>query len=209
MEHIDCVYYINLEHRKDRRKQIEEELDRVGVPREKRICVSGVPKPGFGILGCGLAHKKVMELFLQSPHRNCLVVEDDFQFRLDEEYIHFLLDAVFQEKVQFDCIMLAGCVLKSESSPYPFLHKVLDAHTTSGYLLTKDFAPILYRSFSESTKLLEDTFLETGMKDISYHLDIYWKHYQPISNWFIFNPKLGEQRESYSDVLERDLKYGF
>ena len=209
MEHIDCVYYMNLDHRTDRRKEIEGELDKLGVPEEKRVRIPGVYKPGFGILGCGLAHKKTIETFLASDHKNCLIFEDDFEFTLDMDYVHMLLNAVFDEKIQFDCIMLAGCILKVEPTKWPFLHKVYDVHTASAYIITKEFAPVLLESYTESTKLLETTFQETGNKIISYHNDIWWKRYQPYFDWYILNPRLGEQRHSYSDNLERDLKYGF
>ena len=209
MEHIDCVYYINLDHRLDRRKQIESELDKLQVPNEKRVRISGVNTPGFGILGCGLAHKKTIETFLASPHKTCLIFEDDFQFTADMDYVTFLLSAVFEQKISFDCIMLAGCILKIESTEFPFLQKVFDVHTASGYIITKDFAPVLLESYTESTKLLEETYKETGVKTISYHNDIWWKRYQPYYNWFILNPRVGEQRESFSDNLERDLRYGF
>ena len=209
MEHIECVYYMNLDHREDRRKEIEGELDKLGVPESKRVRISGVYKPGFGILGCGLAHKKTIETFLASPHNTCLILEDDFQFTLDMDYVHYILNAIFEEKIEFDCIMLAGCILRVEPTAYPFLQKVLDAHTASAYLITKEFAPVLLESYTDSTKLLEDTYRETGEKTISYHNDIWWKRYQPYFNWFIVNPRMGEQRFSYSDNLERDLKYGF
>ena len=209
MEHIDCVYYMNLDHRTDRRTEIEGELDKLCVPTSKRVRISGIYKPGFGILGCGLAHKKTIEMFLASPHKNCLIFEDDFEFTLDMDYVRFLLNAIFEENIKFDCIMLAGCILTVEPTKYPFLQKVYDVHTASAYLLTKEFAPVLLQSYTESTKLLEDTFNETGEKNISYHNDIWWKRYQPYSNWFIVNPRIGDQRESFSDNLERNLKYGF
>ena len=209
MEHIDCVYYMNLDHREDRKAQIESELDKLGVPESKRVRISGVYKPGFGILGCGLAHKKTIETFLASDHKICLIFEDDFQFTEDMEYVHMLLNAIFEEEVSFDCIMLAGCILRTEATLWPFLHKVYDVHTASAYMITKDFAPVLLESYTESTKLLEDTFVDTGQKCISYHNDIWWKRYQPYFDWYILNPRVGEQRESFSDNLERNLKYGF
>lgn len=209
MDHIDCVYYINLDHRTDRRVQIEAELDKLEVPEAKRVRIPGIPKPGFGILGCGLAHKKTIETFLASPHKVCLILEDDFQFTLDMDYVKFLLEALFTEKITFDCIMLAGMVQLVAPTSYPFLKKVFDVHTASAYIITKEFAPILLESYTESTKLLEETYLNTGKKIISYHNDIWWKRYQPYYDWFIFYPRLGEQRESFSDNLERDLKYGF
>jgi hypothetical protein len=209
MEHIDCVYYMNLDHREDRRAQIESELDKLDVPESKRVRISGVYKPGFGILGCGLAHKKTIETFLASDHQRCLIFEDDFQFTLDMDYVQMILNGIFEEKIPFDCVMLAGCILHVEPTQWPFLHKVYDVHTASAYIITKEFAPVLLESYTESTKLLEDTFLETGIKNISYHNDIWWKKYQPYYNWYIVNPRMGEQRESFSDNLERNLKYGF
>jgi GR25 family glycosyltransferase involved in LPS biosynthesis len=209
MEHIDCVYYMNLDHREDRRAQIESELDKLNVPESKRVRISGVYKPGFGILGCGLAHKKTIETFLASDHQTCLIFEDDFQFTLDMDHVHMILNGIFEEKIPFDCVMLAGCILHVEPTQWPFLHKVYDVHTASAYIITKEFAPVLLESYTESTKLLEDTFVETGQKCISYHNDIWWKRYQPYSNWYIVNPRMGEQRESFSDNLERNLKYGF
>jgi GR25 family glycosyltransferase involved in LPS biosynthesis len=209
MDSIDVVYYINLDHRTDRRLQIEEELEKLGVPQSKRVRIPGVVKPGFGILGCGLAHKKAIETFLESPHKTCLIFEDDFEFTVDMDYVHFLLNAIFEQKIGFDCIMLAGCILKADQTHYPFLLKVHDAHTASGYIITKEFAPVLLESYTESTKLLEDTYKETGKKIISYHNDIWWKRYQPYFDWFILNPRIGEQRDSFSDNLERILKYGY
>lgn len=209
MDSIDVVYYMNLDHREDRRQEIEGELDKLGVPPSKRVRIPGVYKPGFGILGCGLAHKKTIETFLASPHKTCLIFEDDFEFTLDMDHVHFLLNALFEEKIPFDCVMLAGCILRVAPTEYAFLQKVLDVHTASAYIVTKDFAPVLLESYTESTKLLEETFLETGQKNISYHNDIWWKRYQPYYNWFLFNPRFGEQRFSFSDNLERDLKYGF
>jgi GR25 family glycosyltransferase involved in LPS biosynthesis len=209
MDNIDCVYYINLDHRVDRRVKIETELDKLGVSNDKRERIPGIYKSGFGILGCGLAHKAAIETFLVSPHKTCLIFEDDFEFTVDMEYVHMLLNAIFEQKILFDCIMLAGVVLEAQPTDYPFLLKVLNAHTASGYIITKDFAPVLLESYTESTRLLEETFVRHGQKEISYHNDIFWKKYQPHSKWFILNPRLGEQRESYSDNLERDLKYGF
>ena len=100
-------------------------------------------------------------------------------------------------------------MLEVKDTKWPFLKKVYDVHTASAYLITKQFAPVLLESYTDSTKLLEDTYNETGVKDISYHNDIWWKRYQPSFDWYILNPRIGEQRHSYSDNLERDLKYGF
>ena len=99
MENIDCVYYINLDHRLDRKESIEKELDKLGVPAEKRVRIPGIYNKNFGILGCGLSHKKALETFVASNHKTCLLFEDDFQFTLDMNYVKYLLRSVFEQKM--------------------------------------------------------------------------------------------------------------
>jgi hypothetical protein len=208
MDFIDCVYYINLDHRTDRKDQIESELDKLGVPQTKRVRVPGIYNKEFGILGCGLSHKKALETFLASPHQNCLIFEDDFQITLDIYYANYLLRSIFEEKVEYDIVMLAGNLFQTQKTQWPSLQKVLDGQTASGFLITKSFAPKLVQALTESTALLEDWYHKTGEKKHEYCNDIYWKKLQPDSNWFVVHPKIGLQRESYSDNEYKVTSYG-
>ena len=49
--------------------------------------------------------------------------------------------------------------------------------------------------------------MKTGQRSHEYSNDIYWKRLQPQSNWYILYPKLGFQRESYSDNEEHVTDY--
>ena len=208
MDHIDCVYYINLDHRTDRKAQIESELDKLGVPESKRLRISGIYNKAFGILGCGLSHKKALETFVASDHQTCLIFEDDFQFTLDMNYVKYLLKSVFEEKVPFDVVMLAGNLFSTEKTQWPFLQKVFDGQTASGFLITKSFAPKLVQCLQESTTFLKEWHKHTGEKKHEFCNDIYWKKLQPQSNWFVLHPKTGLQRESYSDNEYKVTSYG-
>ncbi len=208
MENIDCVYYINLDHRLDRKESIEKELDKLGVPAEKRVRIPGIYNKNFGILGCGLSHKKALETFVASNHKTCLLFEDDFQFTLDMNYVKYLLRSVFEQKIPFDLVMLAGNFFRMEQTSWPFLRKVLDGQTASGFLITREFAPKLIQCLAESTKLLDDWHQKTGEKKHEYCNDIYWKKLQPVSNWYALYPKTGVQRESYSDNEYKVTNYG-
>ncbi len=208
MESIDCVYYINLAHRKDRREQIEAELAKLGVPASKLQRIDAIYKPKQGILGCGLSHKLVMEEFLKSSHTTCLVFEDDFQLTVDPTFATFLLKQITELNPTPDVVMLAGKVFESTPTSSPFLQKVNDAQTTSAYWIHRKFAPILLQNLTESTKLLADAFKTDHKPKHEVCLDIYWKRLQPSSHWFILHPKLGLQRESYSDIECRMTNYG-
>jgi GR25 family glycosyltransferase involved in LPS biosynthesis len=56
---IDKIFYINLEKRKDRREEIEKELNTFGLYYER---FEAIETPGFGILGCGLSHLSVLKI---------------------------------------------------------------------------------------------------------------------------------------------------
>ena len=90
--------------------------------------------------------------------------------------------------------------IRADRTEWPFLAKVFDATTTSGYMVTKAFAPVLLQNLQEGVSLLEAHFQRFGIRKHDYCLDIYWKKLQPISNWFIFVPKMGYQADSYSDI---------
>jgi hypothetical protein len=114
----------------------------------------------------------------------------------------------FKANIPWDVVMLAGNVIKDEEGPIPILRKVSDAQTTSGYMVTREFAPILLENLVHGVGHLERYYMQTGRKNHEYCLDIYWKRLQPQNRWYIFNPKMGTQMESYSDIEKRVTNYG-
>ena len=70
-------------------------------------------------------------------------------------------------------------------------------------MVSKSFAPTLLSNFKEGCRLLQETSI-----DQQYAVDQYWKNLQPISKWYVFNPKLGIQRKSYSDIQNGIVEYG-
>ena len=207
MENIDIIYYINLDHRTDRNTEILSELKKMNIPDSKIQRIPAIYTKGFGILGCGLSHLKAVETFMRSDYKNCLILEDDFMFSLDTNYSNFLLNTFFKKLPIFDICMLAGNLMKSEETSLPFIKKVIDAQTASAYIVTRTFAPVLIDTYKESTRLLEEYKKKTGQRSHEYSNDIYWKRRQPQSNWYILYPKLGFQRESYSDNEEHITDY--
>lgn len=208
MENIDAIYFINLDHRQDRCKEFMGEIEKLGYPKEKVIRISAIHKPAIGALGCTLSHIKTLDTFLKSTAKNCIIFEDDFQFTLDINYCKFLFKSLFQEKVNFDVVMLSGNVMKEQPTNYSYLNKIIDAQTASGYLIQRSFAQKLKECLEESAKCLEEYWNIYQVRKHEYCLDIYWKQLQPQHNWFIFKPKLGLQRESYSDNELKITNYG-
>jgi GR25 family glycosyltransferase involved in LPS biosynthesis len=209
MENIDVIYYINLAHRTDRKAEFLSEMKKLGVPDSKVQRIDAIYTPEFGPHGCGLSHKKAVETFLESSHKNCIVFEDDFMLTIDTNYANYMLGSIFKDAIQYDVVMLAGNIFNSESTEWHYLKRVFDGQTASAYLFTREFAPHILQNLNESIPLLKDWYINNNReRKHEYCLDIYWKHLQPKHNWYILNPKIGIQRESYSDNENKMTNYG-
>jgi hypothetical protein len=104
--------------------------------------------------------------------------------------------------------MLSGNNLQDKSSNYTFLSKVFNGQTASGYMVNKKFAKILLDNLIEGEQLLSNTYKnDDNTKDFLYANDQYWKILQPYYNWYIFNPKIGKQMASYSDIVKNYVDY--
>jgi hypothetical protein len=199
MNTIDHVYYINLDYRSDRRLQFEDWIEESGFPAKKVTRVSATSVPGRGHIGCLLSHIKTLEEFLKLGHNNCLVLEDDY-IPVDIKTFWNNFEALEKSKIEYDIVMCAYNVLEYEEGPVDYLKKVKSSFTSSGYLITKSFAPILIENFKEAVHKCIEQENVTKQKANEYCLDVYWQKLMPLSKWYCFYPRIGIQRESYSDI---------
>lgn len=199
---VDHVYYINLKHRPDRDVQIRHEIRKLGL-LDRTTRIDAVYEKGRGHLGCSRSHILALEQFLKSPHQNCIIFEDDFQFRGDHPTP--ALNKVFEQGVEYDVVMLSVGWTTAEKSQYNFLKKSTCTTTASGYLVNRKFAPRLLANFREGVRLLEEAYNRgskiNGTDDALYAIDQYWCRLQGVSNWYIMDPVLGEQSMSKSDIM--------
>ena len=200
---IDIIYYINLDHRNDRNEYFLNEMIKMDIPSDKIKRISGF-KHNNGSIGCSTSHINILKEFINSPFNNCIIFEDDFEFTITKDEFKNQLSNLFDLNINFDVVCLSANVLSVNETDHNFLYKVINAQTTSGYLITKKFAiNYLLENFIIGKYLLE-TY--PNKEDI-YSIDQYWKLLQPQNNWYLFNPKIGKQRESYSDILKNNVNY--
>jgi hypothetical protein len=200
MENIDCIYYINLEHRTDRREQFLNEMKLLGVPDSKIVRIDGVYTKDCGAIGCGYSHIKALTAFIESGHKNCIIFEDDFKITLDINYATYLLRTIFEKNIQFDLFMLAGNIHKAESTNILAIYKAHKVLTTSSYIITREFASVLKELWLQHMPLLEEEYKTSENKPKEYCIDVVWTKIQPRNRCYIFIPKIGKQRKSYSDI---------
>jgi glycosyl transferase family 25 len=189
---IGGVFYVNLDHRLDRREQIEGELATMGLPFERFPAIKGSP----GIVGCNKSHLAVLKEAQRRGYESVLIFEDDFQFLVDKETFWNTVRAAEESIKSFDVIMLAYNLKQSEPHS-ALLDKVIEVQTTSAYIVHSRMYSKLIDLYEWATPLLQTT----GQHWI-YALDQIWKRLQPTSEWYAFKTRLGLQRPSYSDCGE-------
>jgi glycosyl transferase family 25 len=202
-DNIDIIYYINLNYRTDRNRSFLQEMEKIDFPKDKIKRFSAI-KHNRGEIGCSRSHIEILKEFIDSNYENCIIFEDDFVFNVTPEIIKSTFQKLFDSKIDYDIIMLAGNTINNKLTQYDFIRKVNNGQTTSGYLLSKKFAKTLLNNYIESEKLLSS-------HDRSYYqyfaIDQYWKILQPNNKWYIFNPVLGKQKDSYSDIEKVFINY--
>jgi len=200
----DLVYYINLNHRTDRLNHITNEIKKTNIDESKVHRIEAI-YDDYGALGCSKSHCVALENFINSPETNqtCVVLEDDFEFTQGPDIVNDMIDKVFNSSVKdFDVLMLSSNTYSELNSKFNFVTKILKGQTTSGYVVSRKFAPILLKNYKEGADLLSQT-----RDRPKYSIDMYMQQLQPNSKWLCLSPKIGKQMESYSDIEKQWLNY--
>jgi hypothetical protein len=112
------------------------------------------------------------------------------------------IERFFNDVKEWDLVMLSANLFQSEITEYPYLCKVFDAQTTSGYAVNSHFIDNVIEVFDECV-----VNLELGELSGAYSPDQNWKKIQRDSNWFAFSPLLGYQMDDWSDIEKRNVSY--
>jgi hypothetical protein len=212
-EYVDVMYYINLDHREDRRNEFLEEMERMNVPSDKIVRIPAVYKPKQGDWGCSLSHINTLEVFKMSGHKNCIIFEDDFTFVRNLDQINTVFQELFESDISFDICMLSYNIFPDYliETTYHFLMKAIRAsQTTSGYMITQEFTDKLLSNYIESASLIEKSYEFGKSYEIQHFfcIDQYWNKVIEDSNWYLITDRIGVQRKSYSDIEEEIADYG-
>ena len=203
MKNIDKIYYINLEHRIDRKQKIEELLDLLKIDNDKKVRFNAHNFPENGSLGCVKSHLDILIDAKKNNYKNCLILEDDFRCDKPVDILNSI-EYFFNLEIDYDVIMLSSNLLRYDKTNYDKIVKVNECQTSAGYIINNKFFDKLIEVFTESVVNLE---LDPSIK-WKYALDQNWKKIQPNSNWYSFYPTIGYQEEGYSDIEQRDVNYG-
>ena len=203
MNNIDKLVYVNLDHRTDRRTELERALDELGINPDIVERHSAIHNPTNAI-GCAESHIQVLERAVEKGYKHLLVLEDDFEPLVSKENWDKQMGDFFQRHgAMYNVALLSYNALKS--SPVDDIVNVAeDVQTGSGYMIEGAYIPVLLDHWREGLELLK----QTG-RHWDYAPDQYWKSLQKKDKWYCFKTRLGKQRAGYSDLVGANVDYGF
>jgi glycosyl transferase family 25 len=191
------IIYLNLDYRTDRKDEIEKELDKFNLINFERFPAISHQN---GAIGCSKSHLAIIKKAKENGYKNLLVLEDDFEFIVNKDEFYKQINNLFQ--VPFDVCLLAYNTPNLYDSQHPFLYKIKDAQTASGYLIQSHYYDTLIAQWEYAIKMFEET-----NDDSKYTCDQSWKPLQEKDNWYCFKMRIGKQRKSYSDIQKGIINY--
>ena len=203
-KYLDRIFYINLEYRKDRKEEIETELQKYDLLNKSERFI-GFHVPTQGILGCSKSHLSVLKLAKERGYKNILILEDDFEFVVCKEEFERNLSDFFESGLEYNVCMISFNLLeKSEEivEKCPVVRRVLNGQTASGYIVNNTYLDTIIALYEWSCPLLEET-----KEHWNYANDQCWKTLQKTDKWFHFIERMGKQRSGFSDNSMEFIEY--
>ena len=199
LEDIKNAFYINLEHRTDRKLHIEEQLKNMGISATRFNAI----KMENGAIGCSMSHLKLLQMAQLNKLDHILIMEDDITF-LDPEFFKSQFKKFMElHGNNWDVVLLGG----NNMPPYENIDetciKVTRCQTTTGYLVNGHYINALLTKIKMGlTNVLKNRPHHTQLA-----IDKFWFVLQKMSKWYLITPPTVVQRNDYSDIEKRITNY--
>lgn len=204
------TYCINLDRRTDRWHDLQANCAAHGLSPKALTRWSAVAEPEFGALGVAKSQTAALAHFLtQDSSPYALILEDDFDFVRPFGELIERFDALSQQRLDWDVLMLMGTAVMALPQQPPGVARVVEAQSAAGYLVSRRYAATVLGCFAESIVQMEQwRGLPSRAQVVHRHaIDQVWKPLQRRDRWYIFNPAFGRQRPSFSDIEGREVNY--
>lgn len=193
---IKNIFYINLEHRTDRKEHVEKELLKIGFKEAQRF---NAIKMENGAIGCSMSHLRILQDAQKNNLDHILIVEDDITF-LDPELFKNQLNKFFEtHKNDWDVVLLAGNNIPPYKNIDDTCIQVTRCQTTTGYIVNGHYIKTLL----QNVKIGLTHLINKPAEHSKYAIDKYWFVLQQLYKWYLIVPLTVVQREDYSDIEKR------
>lgn len=197
---IQHVYYINLKHRTDRLKHVNNELSKIGLTGNRFNAIYNEK----GAIGCTISHLHVIRNAIKLKLDHLLVVEDDITFTNPELFVSQLNKFLSTHTDDWDVLLLGGNVVGPVTAVDDTCVRVSACQTTTGYLVRGDYLTTLEQNIASGLKML----LQNQSDTLRYAIDRYWFTLQQADRWMLLTPLLVTQIDNdYSDIEHRRTSY--
>lgn len=199
LDDIKNAFYINLQHRTDRKEHVENELQKIGIKASRFNAI----KMENGAVGCSMSHLKILENAKKNKLDHILIVEDDITF-LDPNLFKSQINKFFElHGNNWDVILFAGNNMPPFQKIDDTCVKVTRCQTTTGYLVNGHYINVL----AANVKMGLTNLLNKQNEANKYAIDKFWFILQNNSNWYLITPLTVVQREDYSDIEKKVINY--
>jgi len=196
---IDQIYILNLEERHDRFVETVLELARVRAPLHRIVHYKAKKEGRSPYYGATKNHVDAVEMFMNSGHKNCLVLEDDFCFTGRVADTKAALTKFWERAYDYDiCFLSTSKSGRREIHDDLLLRTYQVCTTSSGYFLSKPRAADVFQLIKEGYEKME----QTGDTN-TFCIDRYWHRLAAANRLFVFREKIGFQRATYSNIQGR------
>lgn len=193
---VDRIFYINLDRHIDRRNAMEDEFSKMDIISiEQPNPDNKLTYERFSALECdsvdigrGLSHISVLRIAKEREYSNIIIFEDDFVFTVSKEELYKQLS--YLDGVYMDACILSGNLMNYNNSALtPDLYRLVNARTTSGYLVNCRYIDTLLNCFQTAV----DNFERTN-NHLLYVIDVAWLRLQATDPWYALKTTIGTQR---------------
>jgi glycosyl transferase, family 25 len=199
LQDIKHAFYINLEHRTDRRTHVENQLATIGILAQRFNAI----QMENGAIGCSMSHLKLLQDALTNKLDHILIVEDDITF-LNPELFKTQINNFFKNHGnKWDVVLLAGNNMPPYTNIDDTCIKVSKCQTTTGYLVNGHYIKILMQNIKTGLTHL----ISRPKEHEKFAIDKFWFVLQGLSRWYLIIPPTVVQRNDYSDIEKRVTNY--
>ena len=208
-------YYINLDHRTDRKERAIKEFKKIGIQNPNRF--SAIKNDIHGGIGCGLSHVGVLEKAKEHGWDYVIIMEDDIKFYDQEETVQKITN-IFQSDIEWD-VMIIGSKIKEpiEKINEDCVRVLGGIHSTIMYIVKKHYYDTLINLWKKDMISFENDMVRNlnNMDKLlinkiyrKYAIDQTWKILQKKDKFISIIPnKVFEYGDGISDIWSTHQKY--
>lgn len=195
---LENVFYINLDHRQDRRVNVEKQLAGFNWKYNRFPAI----KHENGRIGCTLSHLQLLYYAKNNNLPYIVIIEDDIIFTKPNTFM-LSLDSFMKNHNNYDVLLLAGNVVPPYKEIGCYAIKVGFCQTTTGYIVKNHY----YNKLINNIETGMNHLLKFPNKHVQFAIDKWWTKLQKVDNWYFIVPPTVTQAQDYSDIEQKVVNY--